>query len=184
MAMVLKPIQKGCAIPIDKPVILIGRHPGCDVILQRSPRVSRKHCCIAQAGDRVLIRDLGSRNGVWVNGKRIAKETELRVGDEVRIGDLVYRVEQARPAPGKRPSKKGATTPRAAPRDQSPPPLDLSQDVPVPIPEPGESGPIDLAAAPGEPATAGPISPDDAGPVSLPSEAEIAPPPDDDDSRE
>ena len=173
MAIVLQPVEKGRAIPLDKPVILIGRHPGCDVILKRSPRVSRKHCCIARAGDRVLIRDLGSRNGVWVNGKRIAKETELHLGDEVRIGDLVYRVEQeASPRP-KRPSKKKPAS-GAASAEKAPLPLDLSQDVPVPIPEPDEDGP--WIAPPQKGATAGPgLGDEPGGRLPLPSEADIAP---------
>ena len=88
---------------ISSPVILIGRHPECDVRID-SPQVSRRHCCVALAYDRLVIRDLGSRNGVRVNG-RLVDEAQLRPGDEVAIAQFLYRLEsthrpsRARPRP-------------------------------------------------------------------------------------
>lgn len=83
--------RSGPAIMVQRPVLLIGRHPECDLRLDL-PKISRRHCCVASAYDRVLIRDLGSRNGVRVNG-RLVEETQLFRGDEVAIGPLLYRVE-------------------------------------------------------------------------------------------
>ena len=83
--------RSGPPITVQRPVLLIGRHPECDLRLDL-PKISRRHCCLASAYDRVLIRDLGSRNGVRVNG-RIVEETQLFQGDEVAIGPLLYRVE-------------------------------------------------------------------------------------------
>jgi predicted component of type VI protein secretion system len=71
--------------------MLIGRHPDCDVRIDSS-KVSRRHCCLALAYERTLIRDLGSRNGVRVNG-RLIEESQLIHGDEVAIGPWLYRVE-------------------------------------------------------------------------------------------
>ncbi|WP_422926764.1 FHA domain-containing protein [Singulisphaera sp. PoT] len=79
------------AISLQRPVLLIGRHPECDVRLDLS-KISRRHCCIALAYDRILIRDLGSRNGVRVNGRPV-DEALLNHGDEVAIGPLIYRLE-------------------------------------------------------------------------------------------
>ena len=99
----LVPLSDGTAPPIvlQRPVLLIGRHPECDARLDR-PQVSRRHCCLAQAYDRLLIRDLGSRNGVRVNG-RLVGEAQLHPGDEVAIAQLIYRLEAdpaaARPEP-------------------------------------------------------------------------------------
>ena len=84
-------------IALQRPVILIGRHPECDVRID-SPQISRRHCCIALAYDRLLVRDLGSRNGVRVNG-RVIEETVLRPGDELAIGPFFYRLEDGLPAP-------------------------------------------------------------------------------------
>lgn len=50
------------------------------------------------AYDRVVIRDLGSRNGLRVNG-RLIEETLLKPGDEVAIGPIIYRMEAENQAP-------------------------------------------------------------------------------------
>ena len=98
MSAQLVPLSAGLAppIPLQRPILLIGRHPECDVRIDL-PKVSRRHCCLALAYDRVVIRDLGSRNGLRVNG-RVVDEAQLRPGDEVAIGPLLYRMEMPEPA--------------------------------------------------------------------------------------
>ena len=93
MSFQLVPLIQGTSpiIALHRPVILIGRHLECDVRLD-SPKISRRHCCVAIAYDRVVIRDLGSRNGVRVNGQMV-EEARLREGDEVALGPLLYRLE-------------------------------------------------------------------------------------------
>ena len=131
MPIVLRPVNADVPIKLDKPIILIGRDSGCDVVLQRRRRVSRRHCCVALVDGRVFIRDLGSLNGVWVNGKRIEKEQELHPGDQVLIGDVEYHVEQVE----RRSSKEQARPIKpVSPREVSP--QELSQDFPVPLREP------------------------------------------------
>lgn len=119
----LIPLIPGLAPPIalQRPVVLVGRHPECDVRLDL-PQVSRRHCCLATAYDRVTIRDLGSRHGVRVNG-RIINESRLLPGDEIAIGHLLYRFEDAAPAP------PAAATPEAASDRPKPKP---GQDVSIP----------------------------------------------------
>jgi pSer/pThr/pTyr-binding forkhead associated (FHA) protein len=80
----------GPSILIDKPILLFGRHEECDVQLN-SKKVSRKHCILAQLSDCLIIRDLGSTNGVRINGERVA-EGKLRAGDELQIGNFKYQV--------------------------------------------------------------------------------------------
>jgi predicted component of type VI protein secretion system len=70
-------------------VVLVGRSSECDVVVD-SKRISRKHCCIALVRDRLVIKDLGSTNGCRVNGER-GEELTAGEGDEVTIGDAVYR---------------------------------------------------------------------------------------------
>lgn len=117
----LIPIDKGNIppIPVQRPLILIGRHPECDVRIDLS-KISRRHCCVAMAYDRILIRDLGSRNGVRVNGQ-VVEESLLVEGDEVAIGPLLYRLVAEVPQSA------------AAPRPVSPP----SRSAPGPGPSPG-----------------------------------------------
>jgi pSer/pThr/pTyr-binding forkhead associated (FHA) protein len=84
-------LADGPSILIDKPILLFGRHEECDVQLN-SKKVSRRHCVLAQVNnDYLVIRDLGSTNGVRINGQRVA-EGKLRPGDELQIGNFKYQV--------------------------------------------------------------------------------------------
>src|SRR5437868_1216069 len=84
-------ISEGPNIPLDKPIVLIGRHQECDIQIP-SRKISRRHCCFAQVYNYLVVRDLGSTNGVRINGMR-AIEGKLQPGDEVTIGNLTYRVQ-------------------------------------------------------------------------------------------
>ena len=107
MSFQLVPLNQGTApiITLQRPVVLIGRHIDCDARIDHS-KISRRHCCVAIAYDRIILRDLGSRNGIRVNG-RLIDEVRLQPGDEVAIGPILYRFEgQAAAAP--LPSAPGA----------------------------------------------------------------------------
>ena len=83
-------LADGPSVLLDKPILLFGRHEECDVQLN-SKKVSRRHCVLAQVSDYLVIRDLGSTNGVRINGDRVA-EGKLRPGDELQIGNFRYQV--------------------------------------------------------------------------------------------
>jgi predicted component of type VI protein secretion system len=131
----LVPIKPGSvpSIPVQRPVVLVGRHPECDVRINLS-KVSRRHCCLALAYDRVLIRDLGSRNGVRVNGA-VVDEAQLHPGDTVAIGPLLFRVEDpdaaAQPALAAAPGRSAPPLRPAPPEPEPQPrPADELQDLP------------------------------------------------------
>ena len=86
----LVPAVKGKSIRLDKPVLLIGRNPDCDVVLKSSRKVSRLHCLLAVADSRVIVRDLNSTNGVWINGHRVERERGVELGDEIAVADVLY----------------------------------------------------------------------------------------------
>jgi pSer/pThr/pTyr-binding forkhead associated (FHA) protein len=65
--------------------LLIGRLPECDVLLQDG-LVSRMHARISVQHESVVVEDLHSTNGVYVNGQRVGHSTVLREGDRVLIG--------------------------------------------------------------------------------------------------
>lgn len=90
MVAVLQPLKNSKPIPIDRAVILVGRAEQCDVVITGSKKISRRHCCLVQSDSTYLIRDLGSTNGVWINGKRVDMEGEMRDGDQVAIGDVQF----------------------------------------------------------------------------------------------
>src|SRR5215211_1686476 len=86
----LLPLTDGPSILLDKPILLLGRHGECDIQLN-SRKISRRHCCIAQVNDYLVVRDLDSTNGVRINGVRVV-EGRLDAGDELTIGSSRYRV--------------------------------------------------------------------------------------------
>ena len=88
------------AVPLDRPVLFVGRHPDCDVQPVGTVKVSRRHCCVVDASGRLRVRDLGSLNGTFVNEKPVKREAPLSVGDVLRVGDVRYEI--ARGAPKKR----------------------------------------------------------------------------------
>jgi hypothetical protein len=73
-----------------------GRDPGCD-ISDADPRLSRRHAEFLATADGLLVRDLDSRNGIRVNGRRV-REASLAPGDLVEIAHLAVRFMDDRPA--------------------------------------------------------------------------------------
>ncbi|MCD6725677.1 MAG: DUF3662 and FHA domain-containing protein [Solirubrobacteraceae bacterium] len=71
---------------------LIGRSRECDVVLDDA-NVSRRHARIAPGAGGWTVEDLGSTNGVQVNGVRVAGSQELRSGDRLDIGTVSARFE-------------------------------------------------------------------------------------------
>jgi hypothetical protein len=65
----------------------IGRTPPADVILP-DPGVSRAHCIVELADDRLRVTDLRSTNGTFIDGERVEGVAFLEVGSELRIGNL------------------------------------------------------------------------------------------------
>jgi len=68
------------------PQVRLGREPDNEVVLL-DPKVSRHHALLQQQGERFLLTDLGSSNGIFVNGKRIAAPALLEDGDVLTMGD-------------------------------------------------------------------------------------------------
>jgi pSer/pThr/pTyr-binding forkhead associated (FHA) protein len=131
-------LTEGPNILLDKPILLLGRHQECDIQLG-SRKVSRRHCCLAQVNDYLVVRDLGSTNGIRINGLRVV-EGSLRPGDELTIGNQRFQLQWQ--------SKALRATPPTAhgPKPAAPPAVDdanlESSDNPVPLPEPEMLAPL------------------------------------------
>ena len=82
--------QKIGVFPVREDGITIGRHPDVEVFLE-DPAVSRQHARITYDAGALLIADLGSRNGIVVNGRRVA-QAHVGAGDRFEIGDYRVRV--------------------------------------------------------------------------------------------
>ena len=83
--------RSGQSIPITIPQFMIGRASDCH-LKPRSELISRYHCTILSEEAYVAVRDLGSKNGVYVNGERVVGERELKNGDKLMIGPLEFEV--------------------------------------------------------------------------------------------
>jgi predicted component of type VI protein secretion system len=164
-------LTEGPNILLDKPILLLGRHQECDIQLA-SRKISRRHCCIAQVSDYLVVRDLCSTNGIRINGVRVS-EGCLREGDELTIGNHRYQVkwnaQHAEPAPRPAvPGKEAVRRTRAVPFEED---AQLeSCDEPVPLAEPGEGKAAALPSAPAPAAARNSPSP------VLPENLKLAPP--------
>jgi hypothetical protein len=84
-------LDEGPDIMLDRAMVVVGRHPACDARLD-SLRVSRHHCCMMQENGEVVVRDLGSTNGIRINGQRV-EMGRLKAGDELSIAHIRYRLD-------------------------------------------------------------------------------------------
>jgi pSer/pThr/pTyr-binding forkhead associated (FHA) protein len=94
MDVILKVIdgaKAGAKISVKKSEFIIGRSQSCN-LCAGSSAVSRQHCAITRTDNRVTVKDLGSRNGTLVNGKKTEGEVELVSGDELTVGPLKFMV--------------------------------------------------------------------------------------------
>src|SRR5262249_17802187 len=81
-------MDKDAIYPLKVGVNTIGRLPDNDVVVQ-APYVSRRHCAIlVHAGDGCELHDIASKNGTFINGRKLEGPTRLNSGDELRMGAL------------------------------------------------------------------------------------------------
>jgi len=86
---------KGRELPLDGAELIIGRSSKCDVVLD-SVLVSRRHARILILQGRVLVEDMGSRNGVFLNSRQVESAMEMSVGDFLVVGDQQFQLVLAR----------------------------------------------------------------------------------------
>jgi pSer/pThr/pTyr-binding forkhead associated (FHA) protein len=84
---------KRTRIPCSRAVV--GRTSACDVVL-RAADVSKRHCLIIVESDQVVVEDLGSANGTYVNDRPIAR-AQLQHGDRLRIADYEFLIRLDQP---------------------------------------------------------------------------------------
>jgi hypothetical protein len=83
MAVRLRYLAHDLEVPAGQ--FVIGRTPDCQLSLD-DPLVSRRHALLVVKHDGVFVEDLGSRNGVFVNGNKIEGQVKLRDDDAIKIG--------------------------------------------------------------------------------------------------
>ncbi|MGD2177764.1 MAG: winged helix-turn-helix domain-containing protein [Anaerolineae bacterium] len=75
--------------PLRDDAVIIGRAVESDIVIT-SRRVSREHARLRREGWRVILHDLGSTNGTFLNDERVLSPVELRDADRIRIGDVTF----------------------------------------------------------------------------------------------
>jgi predicted component of type VI protein secretion system len=137
----------GETIEIQRGKLLVGREEDCQ-LRPDSEFVSRHHCVILLDEYTLRVRDLGSKNGTFVNGHRIGPgERILLHGDMVAIGEMMCQVDLNAPVPipaaeGASPGTnlhgtgifEGDTVQAATPPADSPPPTESHPAVPAAVP--------------------------------------------------
>jgi pSer/pThr/pTyr-binding forkhead associated (FHA) protein len=90
----------GKTFEISRGKLIVGREEDCHLRLD-SEFVSRHHCALLLDDYTVRIRDLGSKNGTFVNGRRVGSgETILLHDDVVAIGEMTFQINLDQPDPG------------------------------------------------------------------------------------
>ncbi|MHB8986014.1 MAG: FhaA domain-containing protein [Eubacteriales bacterium] len=81
--------ERGKIFVLKKLPAVIGRSPGCDIVLNDSA-ISRRHARMDRQGGTYYVDDLDSTNGTSVNGAKIAGSVRLSPGDEITVGTTVF----------------------------------------------------------------------------------------------
>ncbi len=81
---------KGEVIALRKAQIIFGKSADTDVRIPSSI-VSRRHCSLEITDSAVVLRDLGSKNGTFLNGKKISDAVEVSSGDLIKIGQTTFK---------------------------------------------------------------------------------------------
>ncbi|MDA7950422.1 MAG: FHA domain-containing protein [Pirellulaceae bacterium] len=88
---VMQGVHTGKEIAIVERYFLIGREESCHLRPQ-SETVSRKHCAISISEEGIYVEEFGSKNGTFVNEKRVSGKQLLKTGDSLRVGPLHFEV--------------------------------------------------------------------------------------------
>lgn len=98
---ILRGRSASTALKLGDDVTTAGRGEDCQLRI-KSAQVSRRHCQFFEKNGMLLVKDLGSSNGTFLNGKKIEGQRVLEPGDELGIGPVKLRVEKAgQPVSGK-----------------------------------------------------------------------------------
>lgn len=77
-------------LEVDTPVT-IGRDPTCEIAFPEVPSLSRFHARVVLSNDGVVVEDLRSTNGTFVNDRRVAEAVDLASGNRIQFGALHFK---------------------------------------------------------------------------------------------
>jgi len=153
-------------VELQGTLAVLGRDPACDLVLN-DVQCSRRHAVVEAGSQGLAIRDAGSANGVFVNGKKVDRSA-LQPGDVIRVGEVVLKVlPEEMPgtvimAPeemvelGPAPTAEQPAGPTALGTDHAPRPPSVAAPAVAPSSPPPSPPPI---TRPSPPASGGPAPP-------------------------
>ena len=140
--------QSGQTFMLDQDSLTVGRDPHNDISIS-DPQISRQHARIVRRGDQMVIEDVGSTNGTYVNGMRLSGPHTLASGDVIGLGDVVTLTYHGMSPSATEPLAGRATIPlERQPRYEAPPAPPAYEPAPAPAYTPTPSVPPAYAAAP------------------------------------
>ena len=165
------------SLQTESDVLLIGRNRDAQVCI-RDRSVSKKHCRIEKRGNSYRFKDLGSRNGTYINELR-CDSGPIEHGDELKIGNflLVFQTD----ADGQQPAMPDAAATGPSPFDQPPGDFDLDEDFEALMDDPtivgaGGENPF-IESAPASVVQQNPVAPQNPAMPQGPAPGEQQPPP-------
>lgn len=150
----------GKEYPLDKNELFIGRDLSNDIVIN-DPEISRRHSRLFTQGNTFVLEDLGSTNGTFVNGQRLAGPNMLRPGDVITFGERMSLVFESSDfdqdatmvSPASRPSYDNQAPGQMYPPPQAAPPAYTPAPQPV-YPPPGSQVPRQAQSYAGQVPTA------------------------------
>jgi pSer/pThr/pTyr-binding forkhead associated (FHA) protein len=140
--------QPGQTFVLDQDSLTVGRDPHNDISIS-DPQISRQHARIVRRGDQMVIEDMGSTNGTYINGLRLSGPHTLASGDVIGLGDVVTLTYHTVSPSATEPLAGRATIPLGRqPRYETPPAPPAYEPAPSSAYAPTPSVPPAYAAAP------------------------------------
>ena len=110
--------NEGKAIPIRTPEFVIGRDAKCN-LRPSSQMVSKRHCTFTVRDGHLVLTDLKSTNGTFVNDEQVHGERVLKEGDRINVGPLDFLVRIEKEAQAEKPTHVEPATQAATPRKET-----------------------------------------------------------------
>ncbi len=90
--------EPGRCYDLSRDEVTMGRHDACTIFLNEGGKVSRWHAAITRRGNRWYVKDMGSRNGTFLNDVPVGDQPQLlRHGDQLRLCDIVFSFHDGQP---------------------------------------------------------------------------------------
>lgn len=85
--------RRGTAYPVTAEPIKIGRDEHNTIVIADDAYVSALHATISFVGDRVIVDDVASKNGTYLNGTRLYSQHSVSIGDRIQIGSTILEAQ-------------------------------------------------------------------------------------------